>query len=115
MSFENAFVHGPMESQAVLYAQIHQAVEQIVSAALAQARAAARAAPAPADDDTRLALLSAREREVLRYIAAGHGNKAIARELDLSLHTVKRHVANILCKLDVASRGQAAAWLRDRG
>jgi LuxR family maltose regulon positive regulatory protein len=37
-------------------------------------------------------------------------NKLIARELELSPHTVKRHVAHILDKLDVASRGQAAAW-----
>ena len=37
-------------------------------------------------------------------------NKLIARELDLSPHTVKRHVAHILDKLQLASRGQAAAW-----
>jgi LuxR family maltose regulon positive regulatory protein len=65
-------------------------------------------APLPADD------LTARELEVLRHIAAGDSNKLIARALDLSLHTVKRHVANILDKLDVQTRGQAAAWYRDR-
>ncbi len=54
--------------------------------------------------------LSAREREVLQHIAAGDSNKMIARALDLSPHTVKRHVANILDKLDLRSRGQAAAW-----
>lgn len=57
-----------------------------------------------------LAPLSAREREVLICIAAGDSNKLIARALDLSLHTVKRLVANILDKLDADSRGQAAAW-----
>lgn len=57
--------------------------------------------------------LSEREVEVLRHIAAGHSNKLIARALDLSPHTVKRHVANILDKLALASRGQAAAWYRD--
>jgi LuxR family maltose regulon positive regulatory protein len=56
--------------------------------------------------------LSAREVEVLQRIAAGESNKLIARGLDLSLHTVKRHVANILGKLAVESRGQAAAWYR---
>jgi LuxR family maltose regulon positive regulatory protein len=55
-------------------------------------------------------LLSAREIEVLALIARGLSNKHIARELALSPHTVKRHVAHILEKLDLASRSQAAAW-----
>lgn len=54
--------------------------------------------------------LSSREVEVLGRIAAGRSNKLIARELDLSPHTVKRHVARILDRLDLSSRGQAAAW-----
>jgi LuxR family transcriptional regulator, maltose regulon positive regulatory protein len=58
--------------------------------------------------------LTARELDVLRRIAAGDSNKLIARALDLSLHTVKRHVANILGKLDLDTRGQAAAWYRER-
>ena len=57
--------------------------------------------------------LSARELEVLERIAAGDSNKLIARAFDLSPHTVKRHVANILDKLGLDSRGQAAAWYRD--
>lgn len=57
--------------------------------------------------------LSEREREVLAMLAAGESNKLIARALDLSPHTVKRHVANILAKLDCSSRGQAAALWRD--
>ncbi|MGY4829615.1 LuxR C-terminal-related transcriptional regulator [Sphaerotilaceae bacterium SBD11-9] len=59
-------------------------------------------------------LLSPREFEVLQRIAAGDSNKLIARAFDLSPHTVKRHVANILDKLGVASRGQAAAWALSR-
>ena len=47
-------------------------------------------------------------------IAAGDSNKLIARAFDLSPHTVKRHVANILDKLGVETRGQAAAWFRSR-
>jgi LuxR family maltose regulon positive regulatory protein len=58
------------------------------------------------------AALSPRELEVLRHIAAGDSNKLIARAFDLSPHTVKRHVANILDKLVLQSRGQAAAWYR---
>ena len=58
--------------------------------------------------------LSAREEQVLQCIAAGDSNKRIARALGLSLHTVKRHVANILDKLGAGSRGQAAAWWQAR-
>lgn len=58
--------------------------------------------------------LSARELEVLQFIASGHSNKVIARELDLSPHTVKRHVARILGRLGVDSRGKAAHWYRER-
>jgi LuxR family maltose regulon positive regulatory protein len=64
---------------------------------------------APADE-----LLSGREAEVLQHIAVGASNKHIARALDISPHTVKRHVANILDKLGLDSRGQAAAWWRER-
>ncbi|MDR7333538.1 LuxR C-terminal-related transcriptional regulator [Roseateles asaccharophilus] len=60
---------------------------------------------APADER-----LSQREAEVIAQIAAGASNKHIARALDLSPHTVKRHVANILDKLGLNSRGEAAAW-----
>ena len=47
------------------------------------------------------------------FMSAGDSNKLIARAFDLSPHTVKRHVANILDKLGVATRGQAAARWRE--
>ncbi len=53
--------------------------------------------------------LSSREREVLALVADGLSNAAIANQLDLSEHTVKRHVANILVKLDLPTRAAAAA------
>lgn len=56
------------------------------------------------------ATLTARESEVVSLIADGKSNAAIAAELDLSEHTVKRHVANILLKLDLPSRAAAAAF-----
>ncbi len=59
--------------------------------------------------------LTAREVEILSRIAAGESNKHIARAFGLSPHTVKRHVANILDKLDVSSRVQAAVWYAGSG
>jgi DNA-binding NarL/FixJ family response regulator len=52
--------------------------------------------------------LSARETDVLRLVAAGYSNSRIASELAISLFTVKRHVQNILAKLDLPSRRHAA-------
>jgi DNA-binding CsgD family transcriptional regulator len=54
--------------------------------------------------------LTGRELEVLRLVAAGRTNKAIAEELVLSERTVDRHVSNILAKLRVASRAAATAY-----
>ncbi|MFE0178279.1 AAA family ATPase [Streptomyces sp. NPDC059002] len=53
--------------------------------------------------------LTRREREVLRLLTAGHSNRRIAEELFISAKTVSVHVSNILAKLEVGSRGEAAA------
>ncbi len=57
--------------------------------------------------------LNPREVEVLTGISQGLRNRQIAGQLQLSEHTVKFHVRNILDKLDVSSRGEAAALARD--
>ncbi|MFJ6215885.1 response regulator [Streptomyces sp. NPDC092296] len=54
--------------------------------------------------------LTEREQEVLGHIADGRSNREIARALHLSEKTVKTHVSNILMKLDLADRTQAALW-----
>jgi DNA-binding NarL/FixJ family response regulator len=54
--------------------------------------------------------LTDREREILRLVAAGKPNKEIAAELVISEHTARTHVSNILRKLGLASRTQAALW-----
>jgi len=54
--------------------------------------------------------LTAREREILDYLAQGLSNKAIARALDISHDTVKLHVRHILSKLNLTSRVEAAVF-----
>ena len=70
-----------------------------------------RVAPAEAPVEP----LSAREREVLRLIASGASNREIADALFLAEGTVKNHVTNILCKLGVRDRTQAALKAREIG
>ena len=60
----------------------------------------------------RVVVLSAREREVLALVAAGARNRQIAAELSISEFTVKRHMQNILQKLNLSSRQAAAAFYR---
>jgi len=64
----------------------------------------------PPRDPSGMALLSAREREVLAHIARGDSNKVIARKLDIAETTVKIHVQHILRKLQLSSRVQAAVY-----
>ena len=54
--------------------------------------------------------LTARERDILRLLAKGYDNQTIADELFISLKTVKTHVSNILAKLEVDDRTQAAVY-----
>jgi DNA-binding NarL/FixJ family response regulator len=63
---------------------------------------------APRDD--RKAELTTRELEVLRLLGAGKANKEIAAELSISERTARTHVSNILGKLGLTSRTQAALW-----
>lgn len=55
-------------------------------------------------------MLTERETEVLRLLAQGQSNKEIAQELTIGEKTVKTHVSNILSKLNVSSRTQAAMY-----
>jgi TolB-like protein/DNA-binding NarL/FixJ family response regulator len=71
-----------------------------------------RREPAASPSDIRpspLAILTERERQVIRLVEQGLSNSAIAVKLGLSEHTVKRHIANILTKLDLPTRAAAAA------
>jgi NarL family two-component system response regulator YdfI len=68
---------------------------------------ASPAGEVPDGNDAGGARLTPRELEVLAAMADGASNKAIARRLDISFHTVKFHVAAILAKLDADSRTEA--------
>jgi DNA-binding NarL/FixJ family response regulator len=59
--------------------------------------------------------LTDREREILHHVAQGRDNAAIARELHLSTKTVRNYVSNVLGKLDVQDRTEAAALAREHG
>jgi DNA-binding NarL/FixJ family response regulator len=59
--------------------------------------------------------LTEREREVLVLLAAGRSNKEIARQLHVTERTVKGHVGNVLGKLGLASRTQAAIYAMRHG
>jgi DNA-binding CsgD family transcriptional regulator len=61
----------------------------------------------------RLAALTPREREVLEVLVTGVTNRAIAERLFISEKTVSVHVSNLMAKLGVSSRGEAAAVARD--
>jgi NarL family two-component system response regulator LiaR len=59
--------------------------------------------------------LTERETAVLRLVAKGQANKQVARELGIGEQTVKTHVSNILGKLQLQSRTQAALYAVERG
>jgi two-component system NarL family response regulator len=62
-----------------------------------------------------LAALTFREQEVLGLVAQGRTDKEIAAQLSISLHTVKSHLRNILAKLQVNSRREAAWLAKSKG
>ena len=70
---------------------------------------ASSAGPTPQEE------LTPRELQVLRMLADGSGNKEIAAELEISTHTAKFHVAQILAKLGASSRTEAVATGIRRG
>jgi NarL family two-component system response regulator LiaR len=94
--------------------------QELINAIRAVARGEALLAPSVAarlmrelsrpSEDAAATILTARELEVLRLIASGRSNKEIAADLVLSEKTVKTHVSNILAKLHLADRTQAALY-----
>jgi DNA-binding NarL/FixJ family response regulator len=75
------------------------------------ARAPGGASPAPDLESA----LTPRELEVVGHLAHGHSNQEIAQALSISYETVKEHVQNVLRKIGVADRTQAAVWAVRQG
>ncbi len=63
-----------------------------------------------APKEPEISSLTRREKEILRQIAAGQSNKQIARKFDITEGTVKVHVKNLLKKMNLRSRVEAAVW-----
>ncbi len=59
--------------------------------------------------------LSQRERQVLERVAVGMPDERIARDLGISVKTVRNHLSNAYAKIDVHNRAEAVVWARDRG
>lgn len=75
----------------------------------------AKASPPPRQPGPGLDQLTSREREILEYVAAGWRNQEIADHLVIAVNTVKVHLRNILEKLDLRNRQQAAAFAAQEG
>ena len=88
-------------------AQLIRKVTEAPYAALDAGRARAAAA--------RLSSLSDRERDVAVAVGQGKSNAEIARELFMSVPTVKAHVSHIFVKLQLANRVQIAIWVHEAG
>ncbi|MBV2235572.1 MAG: response regulator transcription factor [Sterolibacterium sp.] len=96
-------IHSTLDGDSVMSPQMTSKLMKTVSAP--------PSAPAAADKDK----LSPREREILGFLARGASNKEIARSLELAESTVKIHVQNILKKLNLLSRVQAAVYAVEHG
>lgn len=72
------------------------------------------AGEAPFPTDPELDLLTAREREALRYIARGYTYKEVAAELHISVKTVETHVSAVLRKLQLSNRYELTRWASER-
>jgi DNA-binding NarL/FixJ family response regulator len=117
---EDARVHAALEAGAAGYLLKDAEADEVAAAIRAAHRGELQLDPAiarrlmprrdTAPDGDRAAAMTARELDVLRVVGAGKANKEIAAELGISERTARTHVSNILSKLGLHSRTQAALW-----
>jgi DNA-binding NarL/FixJ family response regulator len=89
--------------------------EAIFGPGVAQRLISFFSAPSPAVSRRAFPELTEREEEILSLVAQGKTNQEIAKELFVSLKTVRNHVSNIFLKLQVADRAQAVIRAREAG
>jgi len=120
---DERYVRGMLEAGAVGYLLKDEAPETIVAAVRAAARGErlwtaeqfARAQRWREEVEERWNALTEREREVLALVTAGKSNKEIAQTLSITVRTVEFHVGNVLGKLGLTSRVEAAVWAKEHG
>lgn len=111
-------VHGALEAGATGYVLKDADVDEIVTAVRAAHRGEVHLDDAVAGVLTRslvapqrgVAALTGRERDVLVLVAEGRSNREIGRTLSIGERTVQTHLGNVLAKLGLSSRTQAALW-----
>jgi len=111
-------VHMALEAGAAGYLLKDAEADQVGAAVRAASRGQVHLDPAVARTLTRTLVapnrdstaLTPREREILVLVAQGRSNREIAQALVISERTARTHVSNVLAKLDLASRTQAALW-----
>jgi DNA-binding NarL/FixJ family response regulator len=117
---EEARVHAALEAGASGYLLKDADADEVAAAIRAAHRGELQLDPAvarrlmsslrAAPRNDLMAELTSRELEVLRLVGAGKANKEIAAELHIGERTARTHVSNILAKLGLTSRTQAALW-----
>ena len=124
---EDEHIFPALQAGAISYVLKDLGMEELADAILKAARGEATLHPRVAervirelqgpksDEVNPYTELTNREMEVLRLIAAGMSNSGIAEELVVSEYTVKGHVSNILSKLHLADRTQAAVYAWQKG
>jgi DNA-binding NarL/FixJ family response regulator len=122
---EDKRVHAALEAGASGYLLKDSDADEVSAAIRAAHRGELPLDPAIARDLTSFlrgdardgpdAELTTRELEILRLLGAGKSNKQIAADLQISERTARTHVSNILGKLDLSSRTQAALWAVRQG
>lgn len=112
-AFREAFGSGanlPLE-EAIDYA-LRRTPAPVATPAETAPKRPARLSPSVAEEAN---VLTRREKDVARLVAAGHSNKRIATDLVISIRTAETHVEHILTKLGFTSRTQIAAWVHEHG
>ncbi|WP_280257610.1 ATP-binding protein [Nocardia abscessus] len=99
--------------QAIFDSGAALSLDEAIDYALGRFSAPSR--PAPVVSEAASDVLTRREKDVARLVAAGHSNKRIAADLVISVRTAETHVEHILTKLGFTSRTQIAGWVRDHG